>query len=145
LKDECPAEEAIETSFSDTLHLLTAGNLDISPHRILGNGKFAELIVALREMYDTIIIDTPPILPASESLLMASTADAAVLCVRRDFSRVDQVAEAFARLRSAGVKTAGAVLNGVPAFHYAYRYGSYYYNRHRLADGRQDDKDNETS
>jgi Mrp family chromosome partitioning ATPase len=62
---------------------------------------------------------------------MASAADAAILCVRRDFSRVDQVADAFARLGKAGVKTAGAVLNGIPARHYAYRYGAYYYNRDR--------------
>jgi len=60
---------------------------------------------------------------------MAKAADAAVLCVRRDYSRMDQVLHALSRLRTAGVQTVGAVLNGVPARHYAYRYGSYYYAR----------------
>lgn len=131
LRGECPVEEAIETGFSDTLHLLTAGHLSSSPHRILSNNRFADLIAKLGTMYHYIIIDTPPILAASEALLLARTADAAILCVRRDFSRVDQVADAFARLRTAGVQTAGAVLNGIPARHYAYRYGAYYYNRDR--------------
>ena len=131
LQGELPVEEAIETGFSNNLHLLTAGDLQISPHRILGNNKFPELVAKLGQMYHQIIIDTPPVLAASEALLMASAADAAILCVRRDFSRVDQVADAFGRLRSAGVRTAGAVLNGIPARHYAYRYGSYYYNRDR--------------
>jgi len=133
LQNECPVEEAIETGFSDTLHLLTAGDLSVSPHRILGNNRFADLLQELGGMYDHIIIDTPPILAASEALLMASAADAAILCVRRDFSRLDQVGDAYARLLTAGVKTAGAVLNGIPARHYAYRYGSYYYNRERSA------------
>jgi polysaccharide biosynthesis transport protein len=131
LKGSCPVEEAIETGFSNTLHLLTAGDLHGSPHRILGNGAFADLLEKLRGMYDYIVVDTPPILAASEALLMARAADAAVLCVRRDFSRVDQVKDAFGRLRTAGVKTAGAVLNGIPPRHYAYRYGSYYYTRGR--------------
>jgi len=136
LQGQCQAEEAIEIGFSEHLHLLTAGELNISPHRVLGNGSFADLIKRLGDNYDHIILDTPPILAASEALLMASVADSAILCVRRDFSRIDQVADAFARLRSAGVKTAGAVLNGIPARHYAYRYGTYYNTHANSRSGR---------
>ena len=136
LRGDCSVEEAIETGFSDTLHLLTAGNLDMSPHRIMGDGHFTELLQRLRETYDFVILDTPPILPASEALLMARASDAAILCVRRDYSRIDQVVHAFTRLRSAGVQTVGAVLNGVPARHYAYRYGSYYYTRRPIVGGK---------
>jgi hypothetical protein len=56
--------------------------------------------------------------------------------VRRDYSRIDQVVHAFTRLRTAGVQTVGAVLNGVPARHYAYRYGSYYYTRRPIVGGK---------
>lgn len=131
LHGQVPLEDAIDTSFSDHLHLLTAGRCDISPHRLLGNGKFASLIKRLREKYRHIIIDTPPILAASEALVMARAADAAILCVRRDFSRLDQVQEAYSRLQSAGVNAAGAVINGIPARHYAYRYGSYYFDKNQ--------------
>jgi Mrp family chromosome partitioning ATPase len=62
---------------------------------------------------------------------MARAADAAVICVRRDYSRVDQVATAMTRLRATGVQTVGAVLNGIPPRSYAYRYGSYYYHAPR--------------
>jgi Mrp family chromosome partitioning ATPase len=104
-----------------------------SPHRLAGNGEFAGLLDKLRGMYRYIIVDTPPILPASEALVMARAADAAVLCARRDYSRVDQVAEAYARLQAAGVKAAGAVLNGIPVRNYAQRYGSYYYTRNAFS------------
>jgi len=129
LSGKCPVEEAIETEFSSRLHLLTAGRLSASPHQLVGGGEFAAMVEKLRDMYEHIIIDTPPILPASEALVMAGAADATILCVRRDFSRVDQVSESVARLTASGVKVAGAVLNGVPSQHYAYRYGSYYYTK----------------
>jgi polysaccharide biosynthesis transport protein len=127
LQGEVQIEEAIETDFNNTLHLLTAGNLTTNPHRLLGNGEFATLLSTLRGTYHYIVIDTPPILSASEALVMARAADAAILCARRDFSRVDQVAEARDRLRQSGVKTAGAVLSGIPPRMYERRYGSYYY------------------
>jgi polysaccharide biosynthesis transport protein len=132
LAGRIPVEEAIETKVSSRLHLLTAGRLSASPHQLTGGGEFTALIEKLRGMYEHIIIDTPPILPASEALLMAGAADASILCVRRDYSRVDQVSESMSRLLASGVKVAGAVLNGVPTQHYAYRYGSYYYTRDRV-------------
>jgi capsular exopolysaccharide synthesis family protein len=127
LAGTCRLEDAIETDFSERLHLITAGHLTVSPHQLVASGGFSELIEKLRGMYEHIIIDTPPILPASEALVMARAADAAILCVRRDYSRFDQVTETHNRLVASGVRVAGAVLSGVPTQHYAYRYGSYYY------------------
>ncbi|MEX2176839.1 MAG: polysaccharide biosynthesis tyrosine autokinase [Pirellulaceae bacterium] len=132
LLGEVSVEDAIETDFSAALHLLPAGQLATSPHRLLGNGEFAGVLDKLRGMYRYIVIDTPPILPASEALVMAQAADATVLCARRDYSRIGQVAEAHRRLQAAGAKMAGAVLNGIPFRNYAQRYGSYYYSRKRL-------------
>jgi capsular exopolysaccharide synthesis family protein len=122
-------EDAIETDFNQTLHLMTAGRLSTSPHRLLGGGEFRTLLARLRGVYRYIVIDTPPLLPASEALILARAADAAILSARRDYSRLDQVTEAYTRLRSAGVAFAGVVLNGIPVRHYAYKYGSYGYRR----------------
>jgi capsular exopolysaccharide synthesis family protein len=125
-------EEAIYTEYSESLHLLPAGALSSSPHKLLGTDEFRTMLEGLKGRYQHILIDTPPLLPASEALLLARAADAAVVCVRRDYSRLDQTMEAFARLRAAGVKVAGAVLNGIPPRTYVYRYGSYYAQRPRL-------------
>jgi polysaccharide biosynthesis transport protein len=140
LRGEVPVEEAIDTGYSETLHLLPAGRLRTSPHQLMCNGEFARLVDQLKETYRYIVVDTPPILPASEALVMAQASDATVLCVRRDYSRVHQVKEAYFRLQAAGVKTVGAVLNGIPSREYAYHYGSYYYARkgfHDDADEKQ--------
>ena len=129
LAGELTDEEVIETDFNQTLHLMTAGRLGTSPHRLLGGGEFRALLARLRGVYRYIVIDTPPLLPASEALILARAADAAILSARRDFSRLDQVTEAYSRLRAAGVSFAGVVLNGIPTRHYAYKYGNYSYRR----------------
>jgi capsular exopolysaccharide synthesis family protein len=129
LSGAAATDSAIETGYSATLHLLPAGKLETVPHRLLGGSAFPRLLEQLQQKYHYIVIDTPPILPASEALLIARAADATVVCARRDFSRLDQVSEAYSRLKSAGVQVSGTVLNGIPPSSYTYRYGSYYYNR----------------
>jgi capsular exopolysaccharide synthesis family protein len=128
LKNECDLDEAIETGFSDKLHLLTAGKLNTSPHRLLGSGNFNSLLEKLLESYRHIVIDTPPVLPASESLVLARAADASIVCVRRDYSRLGHVDSACTRMANAGVKVIGAVINGIPVQQYLSRYGAYGYN-----------------
>ncbi len=127
LQGTCSQREAIETEYGPALHLLTAGKLSAVPHKLLGNEAFPRLLDDLKSRYRYIVIDTPPILPASESLMIARAADASVVCARRDFSRLEQVSEAHQRLRSAGARVAGTVLNGISPQTYVYRYGSYYY------------------
>ena len=82
---------------------------------------------ALRQKFCTIVIDTPPILGASESLVYAKAADLVVFCSLADVSRVKQVRLAVDRLQSTGANLAGAVLSGVPVSRYVYSYGSYAY------------------
>jgi polysaccharide biosynthesis transport protein len=132
LRGEVSTEDAINADYSESLHLMPAGSLSSSPHKLLGGDEFRNMLDGLRGKYRHILIDTPPLLPASEALLLARAADAALVCVRRDYSRMTQTVEAFSRLRSAGVKVAGAVLNGIPARMYVYRYGAYYSERPRL-------------
>lgn len=127
LSNKCSLEEAIVASPLHSVFVLPAGFLTSSPHRLLNNGSFAELLRELRTRYHHVVIDTPPILPASEALVMARAADAAVLCMRRDYSRLDQVQEAQERMDSAQVHTLGAVLNGIPLSHYSRKYTDYLY------------------
>ena len=121
-------EEAISPTWMDNLHLISGGRLSCSPHKLLGNGALVELMETLRGRFPNIILDTPPVLSASESLLMLSRhADATVICAMRDVSRVDQVRKTCARLSDSGANVVGCVFNGVPQRRYEYSYGKYYY------------------
>jgi capsular exopolysaccharide synthesis family protein len=116
----------IDREWNDSIHILTSGQLKGSPHRILSNGRFEKLIDEAREEYDYIVIDTPPVLPASEALLFAKCADAVLMCALRDKSRIEQLIQAYHRLESSGANVVGSVLSGVPVKEYASYYGDYY-------------------
>jgi succinoglycan biosynthesis transport protein ExoP len=127
----CAPSEAIVKARGDNLFVLPAGELVGNPHRVTANGRFRELIGELRTHFKYIVIDTPPILPASEALVMAKAADATLLVARRDHSRLDLVKEASQKIVSSGSRFAGVVLSGVPSRDYQYRYGAYGYGNGR--------------
>ena len=128
LTKDCSAMDAIVRNEENYTDVLPAGKLRTNPHRLLGNGVLESLIEKARADYDHIIIDTPPILAASESLVLARVADRSLLCAMKDSSRIDQVRKAHERLIKAGGNPIGIVLNGVPTKSYLYRYGSYAYS-----------------
>lgn len=129
LQGTCTQRAAIDTEYGPALNLLPAGKLTTVPHKLVSGTSIHDLLADLQTRYRYIVIDTPPILPASEALILARNADVTVVCARRDFSRLDQVSEAYARLQSSGACVIGTVLNGISPRSYAYRYGSYYYER----------------
>jgi len=118
--------DLVDREWNDSIHILTSGYLKGSPHRLLSNGRFEKMIEEARQEYDYIVIDTPPVLPASEALLFAKVADAVLMCALRDKSRIEQLVQAFHRLESSGANVAGSVLSGVPVREYASYYGDYY-------------------
>jgi capsular exopolysaccharide synthesis family protein len=127
LAKENSLEEAIHKGYSELLHLFPAGQLTTSPHKLVGDDSFHRIIDELRKDYRYIIVDTPPILAAGESLVLSVAADAALVCAMRNHSRAEQVREAYTRLERADANPIGVVLNGVPVHRYAYSYGSYGY------------------
>ena len=118
--------ELVDRDWNESIHILTSGYLKGSPHRLLSNGRFEQLISEARQEYDYIVLDTPPVLPASEALLFAKVADAVLMCALRDKSRIEQLVQAYNRLESSGANVAGSVLSGVPVREYASYYGDYY-------------------
>jgi len=129
LKGESTLDEAIITNCSASVHLLSAGKLTTSPHTLLGNGAFRALLSEVSKKYRYCVVDTPPVLSAAESLVMAKVADACLICAMRNVSRGDYVRKACERLVASGSRPVGAVLNGVPRNRYEYRHAKCYYPR----------------
>ena len=129
LTKDCSVEDAIVRNEKNYTDVLPAGKLRTNPHRLLGNGTMSSFMREVRSRYDYIIIDTPPILAASESLVLARSADRSLMCAMKDSSRIDQIRKAHERLLAAGGQPIGVVLNGVPTSHYLHRYGAYAYTR----------------
>lgn len=111
----------------NNLYVIRAGACKGAPHHLAQPHRIRELIDSLRERFSTIIIDTPPVLGASEAISFCRAADATAMCARRGVSRMRQVRLATEKLETAGVEIAGTVLSEVPtsghAYAYAYGYG----------------------
>jgi capsular exopolysaccharide synthesis family protein len=128
LSDKCSLDAAIQQVGKSYLYVIAAGRATRSTHSIVGVDDFKLLLDQLRQRFSTIIIDTPPILGASESLVLAKAADSVLFCSLCDVSKAKQVRMAIDRLENADIHIAGAVLSGVPGRRYEHIYG-YYANR----------------
>lgn len=109
-------------------HLLPAGSTGRDPSRLLHGERLGQLMAQLRETFDMVIIDAPPVLAVPDALLLGRWVDGAVLAVRHDTSRFPLVERANQRLASIGVPVLGAVINGgrtAEAGYGAYRYTPY--------------------
>lgn len=85
------------------------------------------LIAKLRRKYDYIVADTPPTLPVTDSVVLASSADATILIVHCGSTEEEVAKRALAKLRRVHARVAGAVLNGVTQKHEEYYYTYYSY------------------
>lgn len=94
-------------------HLLPSGTPEYDPNRLLQGARLGQLIANFRETFDLVIIDSPPILPVPDSLILGRWSDGAVLAVRHDTSRFQLIKQARERLASVGIPLLGAVVNGV--------------------------------
>ncbi len=112
--------------WDDRLYVLPAGELEGSAPELLTRRRFADLLDRLREKFQRIIVDTPPVLAAAEALHVAKAVDGVVFVSRSEYTRADQIKRACRRLAHAGIFPLGAVLNGTRCSTYSFSYGSYY-------------------
>ena len=117
------------------LSILPAGRTPDNPYDVLRSPRIGEIVQAARRRYDTVVIDTPPIVPVPDSRVLAKWVDSFLLVVAAHRTPQHLVEEALNLLSHA--KVAGIVFNGDDRPSSAY-YGYYYgYGRPR-GDGRYD-------
>jgi capsular exopolysaccharide synthesis family protein len=125
LSGKSELEDCIQHVADSQLYVLPAGRADRTAHHYVTVKATEALMQRLRSKFQTILIDTPPVLGASESVVLAKAADAGLFCSLAGVSKITQVQMAVDRLEHAGVNVAGAVLSGSSVRRYAYRYGYY--------------------
>ena len=103
--------KGVTKKIEDSLFLITAGTILPNPAEILGSKEMENLIKELKINFDYIIIDTPPILPVSDTLLLVSKADATLIVVKARKTKEKMVKESHERLIEAKANVIGTVLN----------------------------------
>ncbi|WP_186526299.1 polysaccharide biosynthesis tyrosine autokinase [Leekyejoonella antrihumi] len=93
--------------------VLPAGTTPPDPSQLLGSLAVQDILAQLRERFDVVIIDAPPVLPVSDAAVLSAASDGAVLVVRQGQTHRDSVSEAIERLQNAHVHLVGTVITGV--------------------------------
>ena len=115
------------------LTVLPAGTAPPDPGKLLGSRAMQDLLAELRKRFDYIIIDTPPLLPVSDGVLLGSVSDGVILVARQRHVRRDQVRNAVEILEAAGVTMLGSVVTHVPRKESTVNYGADYVQHGELA------------
>ncbi len=132
LTDRRPVEEAIIHNAIDGLDILPCGQCPNNPVELLNNGFFADMLAKLKEKYDRIIIDSPPVMPVADARVIAALGDATLLVLRAERSTRRVALAARNELWRVRATRIGVVVNGVPlrrqgsyGYGYGYGYGEY--------------------
>ncbi len=131
LTGQSEMEKVIKPTAVDNLFLLSGGSIPPNPTELVGSKKMHETIVSLQEHYDYILIDSPPVMPISDAVLLSTMVDGVVLVVSGQKTPRNVVKEARSRLDHARAKILGVVLNRVNISNgdyrdYCHHYYSYY-------------------
>ena len=93
--------------------VIPAGQTMPNSPELLSSPRMEALLTILRNTYDDVILDLPPVGRVSDAMIVAKEADGMLLVVRRDYSNRHGLKEAIARLESVDADILGIVLNGV--------------------------------
>lgn len=107
------AIDVINKTNIKNLDIILSGKVPPNPSELLSSNLFKLLIKSLKEKYDYIIIDTPPVTVATDAVVVGRIVDGVVLVVRNDFVKRNSVQRAKIELERNGARIIGVVLNRV--------------------------------
>ena len=120
-------ESVIHSLEAPRLSFIPAGAVPPNPAELMSSARMREIVASLRSRYDFVIIDTPPVLPVTDAVVLAREADAVVLVVRGHGTPSGLVREARDRLLMTGAPLLGVVVNDVDLnWGDLYLYDNYY-------------------
>jgi len=132
LQGDCDVEEALVRApdgAPENLSIMPCGAVPENPVELLETAAFRDLVVALREHCDLVIVDSPPVLPVTDPVVLARHVDGVVLVGRSGGTTRGELQAAVAQLARGDTNVVGVVLNEVverdEGYGYARRYHTY--------------------
>ena len=143
LSNQCTLDEALQELKEMNLTFLPVGTPPPNPSEMLSQHQMQAMVDALREKFDFVIFDAPPVSVVTDAAVIGRYVDGAMFVVRSDYAPADAVRSAVKKLQDAGVKVLGSVLTRYDmkkalkgssyAYSYAYNYNYAYGNQNEGA------------
>ena len=99
--------------YKKNLMVLTSGKVPPNPPEMLGSKAMATLLEELRDEFDYIILDTPPVQLVTDSQILATKADGTILVIKAEATKKEAVQASINLLKKVNAHIIGTVLNGV--------------------------------
>ncbi|MHA3060013.1 polysaccharide biosynthesis tyrosine autokinase [Acinetobacter sp. ANC 4636] len=115
--------QVIQNTNVENLAFIARGKSPKNPAELLNNGKFAAIIEQLKQYYDHIVIDTPPLLAVTDAAIISQSVDLNLLVVRFGKSHLKEVDITINRFKQSGREVHGVILNDIHKTSGAYGYG----------------------
>jgi capsular exopolysaccharide synthesis family protein len=126
-------EDSIDNAVLPTevpnLSVIPAGPIPPNPAEILHSARFKAFLAEVQTKFDRVIIDSPPIVPVTDGVVLSTLVDGTILVVRAFKTTKDLARHALRALLDVGANIAGTVLNAVNLDKGEYKYSHYYYYR----------------
>jgi capsular exopolysaccharide synthesis family protein len=120
------SSESVKKTTVPGLWVLTAGHLPPNPAELIGSQRCKDFINSLKEHFDWVIIDTPPVMAVTDAVIAANAASGVVFVVGAEMTNRHAARTAIEQLENGRARFVGAVLNRVELEKNAYYYSHYY-------------------
>jgi capsular exopolysaccharide synthesis family protein len=136
LTGDMPHGRVVHHNVIPCLDVITAGKAAAAPSVVFGWAEMGDLFKELRETYDWILVDAPPILLVNDGAVLAALSDACILTVSAGNTRLESLDRSKELVEAAGGRILGVVINRFDArLAYGAYYGSYRYGHYDTHDG----------
>lgn len=135
----CSFEEAIKRDIRPNLDVLTAGEIPPNPAELFETAEFDKLIDKLKDEYDYILVDTPPVKVVTDAVIISKNVSGVVLTVRENQTTYEMLETSLNSLNTVGVKILGVIVRDCDATRkkYGYSKGSYYRKGYKYGYGKR--------
>ena len=121
-------DQAVQRALTPRLHVLPSGSAVPNPADLFASRPMSILVDTLRERYDYVVIDAPPLLPVADASVLATHADGLLLIARYGKVTRAQVESSMEQLKRVDARVFGAVINAMPRSSHWDPRSSYYYS-----------------
>ena len=129
------SQELEEVKVENLLKRITVippGRIPPNPAELIGSLEMKKILETLSGQYDFVVVDSPPILPVTDSVVLSRHVDGVVIVVKGGSTPKRLVRDAVSRLKRVGTRILGTILNDIDFqgadYHYYNRYYSSYYH-----------------
>ena len=122
-----PLENVMNETYIPNLTLITCGSMIPNPSEVLGSIRMRRFIEGITKRFDFIIFDTPPLMAASDAVILGTLVDGTAIVIRSGRTNRDDIQKKLEVIQNVRARVFGAILNcaGVEVAHEGYSYYRY--------------------